>query len=361
MTASRPPFSYHPLDEDTHEIRLIELIPKVDDKNPKSSVDEIQCELVHVKHRSTPADQDVSPPGLDDSRHGWGTFAALSYVWGSIELPKRHIALSGSKFEVTLNLHNALTRLVRLVREDESFPRRVWIDAICIDQGNVDERNKQVPRMRYIYGAASVVVCSLPPEWNVTSKADARAKTMGWDAGAKMVPLLSAAQSDVGAKTLAEHLSTGLVQYSSHGWASLFKFFANPYWTRLWIIQEIALASREILVLAGHNRIPWEKVANAAALFRGLPYATRESVSKLVRASGKSVTPFSSNIDNIVELQRLRTQRIQHEPHPHPSTAIRLARKAQATNERDKVYGILSLVDPSLSEQIHEDYGYHMD
>ncbi|KAF2162526.1 hypothetical protein M409DRAFT_27149 [Zasmidium cellare ATCC 36951] len=350
MTASQPPFAYHSLHEETHEIRLLQLLPRADEKEGENVVGEIHCELLRVEYLESPSDQAI------DSQHGWGTFAALSYVWGSSTLPKRHIYISGVKFEVTLNLHNALTRLLRFMREDEKFPRRIWVDAVCIDQSNFDERNKQVLRMRYIYGAASVVVCALPPEWCLTDTGEARARVMGWDAGVSMLRLLAGAQSDVGREAFAEHLRSGVVQYSAERWASLFNFFANPYWTRLWIIQEIALASRDIMILAGTNSMPWNTVSSVAALFRSLPYTIRETLVASVRASGRAMAPFSSNLDKIVDIQKLVADRVQENKYAQPSTILRLARKAQATNARDKVYGLLSLIDPSLSQPIHVDY-----
>jgi hypothetical protein len=37
------------------------------------------------------------------------------------------------------------------------FPAKIWVDAICITQGDIAERNKQVTRMRDIYTQAQIV------------------------------------------------------------------------------------------------------------------------------------------------------------------------------------------------------------
>ncbi|KAH7378654.1 heterokaryon incompatibility protein-domain-containing protein, partial [Cadophora sp. MPI-SDFR-AT-0126] len=65
------------------------------------------------------------------------TYEALSYEWGHFKSSKE-IFINGMRFFVRDNLWNALYDL----REDS--PRRLWIDALCIDQQNVDERNHQV-------------------------------------------------------------------------------------------------------------------------------------------------------------------------------------------------------------------------
>jgi hypothetical protein len=48
-------------------------------------------------------------------------------------------------------------------RDYTAEPRAVWIDAICINQADEDEKRKQIPPMGEIYGFADVVYCSLPP------------------------------------------------------------------------------------------------------------------------------------------------------------------------------------------------------
>lgn len=66
-------------------------------------------------------------------------YEALSYVWGSFADDPFPIELNGNRFEVTSSLFSAL---YSLRREHES--RTFWIDAICIDQDNLDERSSQV-------------------------------------------------------------------------------------------------------------------------------------------------------------------------------------------------------------------------
>ncbi|PVH76472.1 heterokaryon incompatibility, partial [Cadophora sp. DSE1049] len=72
-------------------------------------------------------------------------YESLSYCWGDggVKVP---ISLDGLRFEVTTNLHAALQRLRMYART-----RRIWIDAICVNQRNIDERNEQVRLMRQIY------------------------------------------------------------------------------------------------------------------------------------------------------------------------------------------------------------------
>ncbi|KAK2017319.1 HET-domain-containing protein, partial [Colletotrichum eremochloae] len=109
------------------EIRLINIIPNDDPSYP------IECQLEHASLRAP------------------GAYVALSYCWGNEE-NITHIAISGSRFPVTRNLAHAL-QLLRLEGN-----HRVWVDAICINQADLDERAQQVSCMRAIYQHATKTV-----------------------------------------------------------------------------------------------------------------------------------------------------------------------------------------------------------
>ena len=72
-------------------------------------------------------------------------YIALSYTWGA---PKFHlpIYLNGQLFQIGANLHAALTEL-RKVDEGITF----WVDAICINQNSIEEKNVHVPLMHHVY------------------------------------------------------------------------------------------------------------------------------------------------------------------------------------------------------------------
>jgi len=86
-------------------------------------------------------------------------FEALSYVWGDPHTAKV-IILDGHEFPVTANLHLALTHLQLHDKE-----RVIWIDALCIDQGDVEERTSLVAQMVDVFSAASTTTAFLGAEW----------------------------------------------------------------------------------------------------------------------------------------------------------------------------------------------------
>jgi hypothetical protein len=113
--------------QDSEEIRLLCLFPG-------SGAEVIKCSVTHVKF------SDEVP------------YEALSYMWGP-EHPVRLIAINENDFGIRENLWLALQHL-RL----ENETRLLWIDAICINQENTDERNHQVTQMGKVYNLASRVV-----------------------------------------------------------------------------------------------------------------------------------------------------------------------------------------------------------
>ncbi|KAH8601332.1 heterokaryon incompatibility protein-domain-containing protein, partial [Bisporella sp. PMI_857] len=117
--------AYSPLPDDSH-IRLVEILPGV-------VTDPVGCRLL-------------------TGRRDTSQFEALSYTWGSSSLGAS-IILNDAYFMITNNLHLAL-RYLRY----PSASRVMWIDAICINQLDNEERGHQVQHMRSIYQNSTRVV-----------------------------------------------------------------------------------------------------------------------------------------------------------------------------------------------------------
>ncbi|RYP42114.1 hypothetical protein DL767_000479 [Monosporascus sp. MG133] len=123
-------YRYSPLPEGC--IRLLRLIPHRDEHAP------VQCQLFDYP--------------LLDSGKGTHPYEALSYVWGSSEKPQ-YVSTNKGYLRVTTNLHIALKCL-----RHYALDRIIWINAICINQNDTEERNRQVRSMAKIYAKASCVV-----------------------------------------------------------------------------------------------------------------------------------------------------------------------------------------------------------
>lgn len=106
-------------------------------KNSTSDIVECSLEIVH---------QCTAPP-----------FNALSYHWGPPD-SRKYIFCDGKKLAVMENCEAALRRL-----RNSFSGRHLWVDAICIDQRNMTEKNHQLRMMGYIYSAAKEVIVWLGP------------------------------------------------------------------------------------------------------------------------------------------------------------------------------------------------------
>ncbi|KAH9215470.1 heterokaryon incompatibility protein-domain-containing protein, partial [Leptodontidium sp. 2 PMI_412] len=126
-------YPYLPLAAAQDEIRFLELLPRgLDSSTP------IQARLIHGSLKDLPK------------------YDALSYVWGSTH-EQTTIQLDDTRdYLVTKNLERALRHISHFeTRKNEVV--RIWVDAICINQRNIEERNSQVKIMWRIYAAAENV------------------------------------------------------------------------------------------------------------------------------------------------------------------------------------------------------------
>ncbi|PMD13238.1 HET-domain-containing protein, partial [Hyaloscypha hepaticicola] len=117
-------------------IRLLRLLPRRNLSDPNEL---IRCEL--------------SPAQLNDANT---RYTAISYMWGTRDAD-RVIELDRASFSVTENLWACLRKFRNLIPGETSLSY-IWVDAICINQEDPDERSSQVSQMGAIYAEAQKVV-----------------------------------------------------------------------------------------------------------------------------------------------------------------------------------------------------------
>lgn len=218
-------YQYTPLD--TGEIRLVQL-----EAGRGSSM--IRCPIVHDR---------LNKYRTDSLNYRFGeSYEALSYTWGdpaqkeSIELFDR--CSSGCRetatrlfrwLHVTSNCAAALHRL-----RHESQRRKVWIDAICIDQSNIQERNSQVRLMAQIYRNAHRAIVYL---------GDASIKDS--EAIFTLIDLHRSKSFCVN-----ELLQSERVEAIQH-------LLAQPWFSRIWVLQEVYMAI-STKALCGPRSFDWQ-------------------------------------------------------------------------------------------------------
>ncbi|RWA14895.1 hypothetical protein EKO27_g145 [Xylaria grammica] len=178
-------------------------------------------------------------------------YSAVSYAWGDPEFSRNlEVKYDGDTSYLRIT-HNVDTLLRRLRAFSESH--YLWIDAICLNQMDEDEKAQQVPLMGRIFGEAKMVHIWLGPEDDMTAKVFAFLKLASLVPEAKPQSKMARLVVDVMIKIFG----------SSRGFCELMDFSERPWFSRRWIIQEACLAQRATVHCGGYS-IPLPLLAIAA-------------------------------------------------------------------------------------------------
>ncbi|KAL9082730.1 MAG: hypothetical protein Q9165_008798 [Trypethelium subeluteriae] len=267
---------YSRLNPASREIRLIEISPTLDETLP------IRCQLHTVSLDTHPE------------------YVALSYVWGNLSDGIKDIlvddkplsimsnlfaalkALRDDRFEgrpmgspnkdISIAMFALLVRVAEFQRNSDSQRETVgeimsdmlipvddskptiwfWADAICIDQSNVEERNDQILLMGAIYSQARFTIAWLGPDETGNLKHAFRLLSMVESFGIPGQERITSADWISSHPEFLE-LEEDTVLFNRY-WSLLFELEQLPYWKRMWIIQEITL-SRKFVMIAGNEML----------------------------------------------------------------------------------------------------------
>ncbi|CZT18701.1 uncharacterized protein RCC_04545 [Ramularia collo-cygni] len=158
-------------------------------------------------------------------------YEAVSYRWGSSERTES-IVLNGTTFPITRSAYDLL-----MARRSVWRPRTVWIDAICINQSDNTEKAAQVQLMRDIYHRAYRVVIFTGGDWTARLAAvllyETLAATYQFD------------ESELNLNKLTNR------ERSTTKWKALKQLILNDYFTRAWVVQEVAVGQKVELYYGG--------------------------------------------------------------------------------------------------------------
>jgi hypothetical protein len=126
-------------------IRLLHLQPSTD-RDAR-----LECRLVETQIPDY--DYDYLCQQSTSTAHVKCEYHALSYTWGEPQFPQSLHVLPAGVINITENLHSALQALRK---PDRTLV--LWVDAVCIDQANIPERNSQVSNIPRTYAEAAGVL-----------------------------------------------------------------------------------------------------------------------------------------------------------------------------------------------------------
>ncbi|OAL48429.1 HET-domain-containing protein, partial [Pyrenochaeta sp. DS3sAY3a] len=259
-------FEYKPLSRRKHQIRVLRV------KNlgsGGSSSGDVHCTIETVTLKSKPS------------------YRALSYTWGPPE-PKFTIYVNDAPFQVSQNLYEFL----KAFRGRPEAAEPIWIDQIAINQNDIPERNSQVSKMKNVYVSAKEVIMWLGPGTAQEIRAEAK------ELAPESLELLQA-------------------------------FANNPYFHRLWVVQEVILAA-EIQVLIGDQVLVWD------------------DLYKVFSKHSKKFADESTDMSEPIRaIERLGISRIDHRGIEPSITNIEdhidCFKAQKCVDPRDKIYGIVGM------------------
>ncbi|KAL2065816.1 hypothetical protein VTL71DRAFT_3486 [Oculimacula yallundae] len=298
--------------------------------------------------------------------HSYVSYTCVSYMWGPSSEPATELLeLSGQRVIIRKNLDTFL----RTVRTSGSGYMRFWIDAVCIDQQNIEERNRQLPRILEVYEDADIVAC-----W-----AGSPDETSNLALG-----LVSDLQPT--------HFSIGN-HFFETGWigvkdredfprrlAALWRFLLRPYFRRIWVAQELAAAKRPYLTCGKEFVVEWKRIDHAAWKLLDILYSDEELVAKIYAVDpGLRSIPLSelSFVRRLFYLRHLRQGKVDEIEENRYSAAglgnyelwyiipptapgildlVTLCRDFEATVPQDKVFALLNLATDTAGMEFTMDY-----
>lgn len=280
---------YEPLDSHDRETRLVTL-------QQGHFEDTIRCNLSKVSLKDEPY------------------FQALSYTWGDLSITGQ-IYLNGQPHHVTKNLESALRHLRHI-----SEPRVLWIDALCINQEDVLERNSQVIHMNSIYKKASEVVAWMGEEAEESNLVfDAFEALLKYDS-----THLNTEADPVVQKILSEP------QYAKAIWL----FFQRSWWNRVWTVQESVLP-HTLYFVCGHRHISADRLS---AVYNCLDIHCMSCCQDMLREI------YSEIFESFGSLHILYNSRAIADKGTDIENLLANYRSRHCTDPRDKIYGLLGML-----------------
>ncbi|KAH8891270.1 HET-domain-containing protein [Thozetella sp. PMI_491] len=265
-------------------------------------------------------------------------YEALSYTWGDLGATEQAHVESGDQLQdertatsAVLAIRPNLAAALRCFRHARDV-RVLWIDAICINQEDIAERNEQVKRMTKIYSLASRVIAWLGEASEESKLALATLQHMGRQLEAtKGGRVIAAPKAQEPTLWRNDHV----LSFDQQTWQALDTFTERSWFYRTWCWQEISLGGLKTVIQCGNDTITWGDFWVAILCLYNKRYM-------------HSVT-FRERCRHIIFLK--------HNGSAHSITNILdVSRGKGCVNPRDKIYGLLGITPAYFSSGIVVDY-----
>ncbi|KAI8667550.1 hypothetical protein LRP88_00692 [Fusarium phalaenopsidis] len=332
---------YRPLDNTRREIRLLEILSQTQEQA-------VICKLHTVSLDSKPY------------------FVCLSYVWGDPSVTEE-IVVDGTPRKVTANLAAALKHVKKhwIEIQNESGDAsnfRLWADALCINQSDLEERSAQVQLMRSIYSSADSVLSWLSSddgqvlgafkfmeETVQAMRAYLEARHERFpdldDPAAGVVDQLKRSNwEDFQLPWLDPNSNTlfdgGQKSHGGDPWHSLKNLCGTPFWSRVWIQQEIVLA-KQLHFLCPSKQLSFGELYSAIFCILNFLDSLTNVQEQLQGEANYESRKVVERMYTLLPVLGLREQ--SHDQSSQKLLILQAPFGLRATNPLDHVYGLLGL------------------
>lgn len=257
-----------------------------------------------------------------------GNFRTLSYEWGK-KKQERHIFTESGVLKIWESLHDAILNL-----RDEMSAAVLWIDAICINQSDDEEKIHQIRLLPQIFQQASQTIAFLGSDRNsddaIETLLQIRAKLDGprtWPKGLKHVPHSWTNESKPNPKDPI--------------WQDIRQFFGRTWFRRAWIVQE-AVAAPTVTVFCGKWVVDWEDIHSVMEVLQREPHLPDDVI-----ASWGPFLTLSSLRDSEARQRRFDLL-----------TLLDTFQFLDSTLKRDRFFALLGLAADGNEEAFAPQYGF---
>jgi hypothetical protein len=331
-----PKYTYKALRSKGDHIRLIKLGPgQFNDRI------EIEIEIVEFDRFDTPAYFALSYT-WNDSHHDRLIIAGKRISMSDplrLEYDIRHPIWCGDqRLLISTNLRDALRRM-RHATQRQTF----WIDALCINQDDLDERASQVLIMQRIYHTATMVKMWLGETGNDSDE--------GFELLRRLAEISTEGVVHPSVRDLdrEDYLkSLRLPPFPSSAWKMVLELLDRPVFYRIWIVQELVAAVLARVHCGSCEPISFDMLTNAVILL--------EKTGWLQAARRKFMPgkPYFLSITAISYIRSMWRQELTVElRHERRRDLVSLTRRFLASDPRDKVFALISLINDYGHRELH--------
>lgn len=264
-------------------------------------------------------------------------YVALSYCWGT-ENCLRLFALQDCSIPVFSSLFGAL-----LLASYGGFVGYLWADAICINQSDEGEKVQQIPLMAEVYSRAFEVLVWLGPPFREMDEAT--------DKAIRSMPKIMDALHKLPKPFKLEpgHCLSefGLPARESGVWHGLGCLMRNPWFRRVWTLQEVILA-RDVHVWYGAAHVKWEYFGFIQDLLN------KTALSYLIRDPYNNQPGYAMSA-HLINRARARME-VTNRQYLEATELLTHCKARACTHPSDRIYGMMGLINPQVSREIRVDY-----